>query len=228
MYRIRPLSAVGTDSSAATRAALIEAAAPLFASVGFDAARTRDIADKAKANVSAINYHFGSKMGLYQAVIKAQAEEMNVSFPLETEAVRQQAPAIRLHWLVHNLLRRVVAKYEDHRLKVCVREFVEPTEALDFLVKEIISQHFGIMRSVVSAVLGKPVDDDTLSRFTVSVLSQCFYYGMAEPMLQRLGVKIPRTEDEINTLAEHIVRFSLAGITGDFHEQGETASATHN
>lgn len=212
MYRIRPLSAVGTDSSAVTRAALIEAAAPLFASVGFDAARTRDIADKAKANVSAINYHFGSKMGLYQAVIKAQAEEMNASFPLETESVRQEDPATRLHWLVHNLLRRVVAKHEDHRLKVCVREFVEPTEALDFLVKEIVSQHFSIMRSVVSAVLGEPVDDQTLNRFTVSLVSQCFHYGMAEPMLVRLGVTIPHTEDEINELAEHIVRFSLAGI----------------
>lgn len=212
MYRIRPLSAVGTDSSAATRAALIEAAAPLFASVGFEGARTRDIADKAKANVSAINYHFGSKMGLYQAVIKAQAEELNTTFPLETEAVRQEDPATRLHWLVHNLLRRVVAKHEDHRLKVCVREFVEPTEALDFLVKEIVSRHFGIMNSVVSAVLEETVDEETLHRFTVSVVSQCFHYGMAEPMLVRLGVKIPRTEDEINALAEHIVRFSLAGI----------------
>ena len=60
MYRIRPLSAVGTDSSAVTRAALIDAAAPLFADLGFEATRARDIADKAKANVSAINYHFGS------------------------------------------------------------------------------------------------------------------------------------------------------------------------
>jgi AcrR family transcriptional regulator len=212
MYRIRPLSAVGTDSSAATRAALIEAAAPLFAEQGFEATRTRDIADRAKANVSAINYHFGSKMGLYQAVIKAQAEQMNASFPLETEAVRQEEPATRLHWLVHSLLRRVVTKNDDHRLKVCAREFVEPTEALDFLVKEIISDQFAIMRSVVAGVLGREAHDDELNRFTVSVVSQCFHYGMAEPMLTRLGVKLPRSEDDINTLAEHIVRFSLGGI----------------
>jgi AcrR family transcriptional regulator len=213
MYRIRPIATAGTDSSAATRAALIEAAAPLFADVGFEASRTRDIADKAKANVSAINYHFGSKMGLYQAVIKAQAEEMNASFPLETEATLQEAPAIRLQWLVHNLLRRVVAKHDDHRLKVCVREFVEPTEALNYLVKEIVSQQFNLMKSIVSAVLGHEVSDEELNRFTVSVVCQCFHYGMAEPMLTRLGVKIPHTEAEISVLAEHIVRFSLGGIT---------------
>lgn len=77
MYRIRPLNAVGTDSSAATRAALIKAASPLFAQEGFETARTRDIADKAKANVSAINYHFGSKMGLYEAVIRRQTEQLS-------------------------------------------------------------------------------------------------------------------------------------------------------
>lgn len=212
MYRIRPLSAVGTDSSAATRAALIEAAGPLFADIGFEASRTRDIADKAKANVSAINYHFGSKMGLYQAVIKQQAEQINGSFPLETETVRAEEPAVRLQWLVHNLLHRVLSNHEEHRIKICVREFVEPTEALDFLVKEIISHQYEIMRSVVKAVLGREASQEELNRFTVSVVSQCFHYGMAEPMLTRLGVKIPETDEEISQLADQIARFSLAGI----------------
>lgn len=211
MYRIRPLSSVGTDSSAATRAALIEAATPLFAAQGFEATRTREIADKARANVSAINYHFGSKMGLYQAVIKKQAEAMNASFPLETETVRQADPATRLRWLVHNLLRRVFASNED-KLKVCLREFVQPTEALDYLVKEIVAQQFAIMKSVVAAVLAREASDEEINRFTVSVVSQCFHYGMAEPMLRRLGVTIPQAEDEIAALAEHITRFSLAGL----------------
>jgi AcrR family transcriptional regulator len=212
MYRIRPLTAIGTDSSAATQAALIDAAAPLFIAQGFEATKTRDIADKAKANVSAINYHFGSKMGLYQAVIKQQAEGMIASFPLETEEVRVSDPATRLQWLVLNLLRRVFTTQEDDKIKICVREFVEPTEALDFLVKEIVSHQFAIMKSVVAAVLERAADDDEINRFTVSVVSQCFHYGMAEPMLARLGVKIPRTDAEIGELATHITRFSLAGL----------------
>lgn len=211
MYRIRPLSAIGTDSSAATRASLIDAAAPLFAKEGYDGTKTRDIADKAKANVSAINYHFGSKMGLYQAVIRQQAEETNETYPLETDATRKETPEKRLHWLVHNLLRRILTS-QDNRGKICAREFVEPTEALDYLVKEIVHNQFEIMCSVVSAVLDRETSHDELNRFCVSVVCQCFNYGMAEPMLKRLGVKIPETEEEINELADHIVRFSLAGL----------------
>ncbi|MDF2445417.1 MAG: hypothetical protein K0S46_653 [Moraxellaceae bacterium] len=212
MYRIRPLSAVGTDSSAATRAALIDAAAPMFIAQGFESTRTRDIADKAKANVSAINYHFGSKMGLYQAVIKKQSEAMIETYPLETAAVRESDPATRLHWLVLNLLRRVFTTHEDDRIKICVREFVQPTEALDFLVNEIVKHQFAIMKSVVAAVLARDADEAEIHRFAVSVVSQCYHYGMAEPMLTRLGVKLPETDAEIVELAEHITRFSLAGL----------------
>lgn len=213
MYRIRPLSAVGMDSSAATRAALITAATPLFKNQGYEATRTREIADKAKANVSAINYHFGSKMGLYQAVMKAQSEQMIADYPLETEETTQAAPEERLYWLVKNILHRVLGSDEKQRpTRMCVREFVEPTEALDYLVKEIVTPQHGITRSVVMVVAGRELDEEELSRLAISLVSQCFYYGLAEPMLTRLGIKIPRTEEEIDELATHIVRFSLAGI----------------
>jgi AcrR family transcriptional regulator len=214
MYRIRPLNAVGTDSSAATRAALIKAAAPLFAQEGFETTRTREIADKAKANVSAINYHFGSKMGLYQAVIKEQAEQMIATYPLQVDGQAGQSPEERFHHLVNNLLRRVLSRCSAStpQGRICVREFAEPTEALDFLVKEIVSHQFAITRDVIAAVIGREIPDEDLQRIQVSVVSQCFYYGMAEPMLTRLGVKIPQTDEEISKLATHIIRFSLAGI----------------
>lgn len=214
MYRIRPLNAVGTDSSAVTRASLIKAAAPLFAQQGYEATRTREIADKAKANVSAINYHFGSKMGLYQAVIKEQAEQQIANYPLTTDDVKAKDPETRFRHLVNNLLRRVLSQSANPvQGRICVREFAEPTEALDFLVKEIVSQQFAISRDVVADMVGRPVDEEELHRIQVSVTSQCFYYGMANPMLTRLGVKIPETEEEIAVLADHIIRFSLAGIT---------------
>lgn len=213
MYRIRSLSSAGTDSSASTRAALITAAAPLFAEQGFDATRIRDIADKARANVAAINYHFGSKMGLYQAVMKAQAEQMIANFPLQTEDVAKASPEERLKWLVRNILRRVLGSTEKERpTRMCIREFVEPTEALDYLVKEIVSSQHAITRSVVEAVAERDLSEDELSRMAISLVSQCFYYALAEPMLTRLGVKIPRTEEEIDVLAAHITQFSLAGI----------------
>lgn len=53
---------------------ILESALALFAESGFDAVRVRDIADRAKVNISAINYHFESKENLYRTVIRLSAE----------------------------------------------------------------------------------------------------------------------------------------------------------
>lgn len=213
MYQIRPLAAIGKDSSAKTRAALIEAATPLFIDLGFEATRTRDIAEKAGTNISAISYHFVNKMGLYQAAIQTQADLLLAEFPLVTDALIDATPAHRLHWLIHNLLRRVIASQKNDQLKISARELINPTAALDYLVKEIATRQFNLTKSVVADVLGREVSSDELDRFTLSVVSQCIYYGLAAPMLARLQVKIPHEEDEVDALAEHIFKFSLAGIS---------------
>lgn len=55
----------------ATREALIAAGTDLFAEHGFDGVRVERIAEVSGVNKALINYHFGSKAGLYSAILKA-------------------------------------------------------------------------------------------------------------------------------------------------------------
>ncbi len=48
---------------------LLDAAERLFADTGYDAVSVREIAAAAAVNVAAINYHFGGKAALYDAVL---------------------------------------------------------------------------------------------------------------------------------------------------------------
>ncbi len=52
-----------------TKLDLILAAGEIFASKGLKGASIRAIAKKAKVNIAAINYHFGSKENLYKEVL---------------------------------------------------------------------------------------------------------------------------------------------------------------
>lgn len=212
MYRIRPLDAVGMDSSAATQAALIKAATPLFAQQGYEATRTRDIADRAKANVSAINYHFGSKMGLYQAVIEHLSRSMHEAHPVDPAQAEPLDPEARLHWVIRNMVSRIIAKSADDRLRICLREFVEPTEALDFINQELAGPAWRHIASIVGPVVGRELTKEELDRFTASVIGQIYYYGFTAPMLSGIGVKVPQTGADVDELADHIFRFSLAGL----------------
>lgn len=59
-----------------TEAKIIEVATELFAKNGFDGASTRDICQKAGANISLISYYFGGKDGLYKKVVDNIAQKV--------------------------------------------------------------------------------------------------------------------------------------------------------
>ncbi len=60
---------VSQQTQAETDLALLDAATEVFSAHGFAGARVDSIARLAKVNKAMIYYHFGSKRGLYQAVL---------------------------------------------------------------------------------------------------------------------------------------------------------------
>jgi TetR/AcrR family transcriptional regulator len=64
--RSRPRRAAAEDG---TQARILDAALEVFAERGFDGARTRDIADRAGANLGLLTYYFGDKETLWRAAV---------------------------------------------------------------------------------------------------------------------------------------------------------------
>src|SRR5258707_9230948 len=62
--------ASGHGKSAAARQALVLATIDILKNKSIDAISTREIASKSKQNISAINYYFGGKEGLYIAAVQ--------------------------------------------------------------------------------------------------------------------------------------------------------------
>lgn len=60
-----------------TKQRIIDVAARLFAERGFENVSLRDITQAADANIAAVNYHFGSKVGLLAQVFDYHAEPIN-------------------------------------------------------------------------------------------------------------------------------------------------------
>ncbi|MFC0600388.1 TetR family transcriptional regulator [Streptomyces palmae] len=75
-----------------SRRLLLEAALEEFAAKGFAGARVQDIADRAGLNKQLINYYFGGKEGLYQALnlqwLEKEAEFNDPGVPLDEVVVR--------------------------------------------------------------------------------------------------------------------------------------------
>lgn len=75
--------------SAYTRKRILEAALRLFAQKG-DKTSLREITAEAQVNVSAVNYHFGSKEGLIQAIYQHRVEALNQTLLRALEALEEQ------------------------------------------------------------------------------------------------------------------------------------------
>jgi AcrR family transcriptional regulator len=66
-----------TQRSRPTRDRILDAAERLFAQRGFHGVSIRDITGAAGVDVALANYHFGSKLGVLEAVFTRRAEDLN-------------------------------------------------------------------------------------------------------------------------------------------------------
>jgi AcrR family transcriptional regulator len=80
---------------------LLRAAVEVFANKGFSGARVEEIAQRAKANKAMIYYHFGSKEGLYKAVLLRHMSGIHREIGSAIEAERD--PVRRLQRLYRSL-----------------------------------------------------------------------------------------------------------------------------
>ena len=79
-----------------TRSRILDAAEDLFGEQGLDRVSIRDITRKAKVNLAAINYHFGSKEDLIAAVFERRIVPVNearlAALDLVEKAAAKRAP----------------------------------------------------------------------------------------------------------------------------------------
>ena len=205
-----PLTAAPTVE---TREAVLHAAREVFAARGVRSATIREICQRAGANVAAVNYHFGDKESLYREVLRfAHAQEQTMN-PPEYGVPRLAPPQIRLHAFVAGFLRHVLdhGPYAWHG-KLVAMEMIEPTAALDTLVDVTIRPMADLVRGIVRGILGDDADPGTVRLCGSSIVSQCLFYHHCRSVVTRLFPEQGFGPEGLAELADHITRFSLAGL----------------
>jgi AcrR family transcriptional regulator len=201
------------QSKIGTERRLLEAAGEIFAEHGYQSATTRQICEKAGANIAAVNYHFGDKEGLYMAVLRSVPKAHAMKYPPNVGLNPQAGAEQKLRAYIQSLLQRVFdAGRPGWHTKIMTREMIEPTRALDMLVEEVARPIHRELASIVREVLGSAATKTAVRLCTLSILSQCVYYHHARPVIGRLYPEQSYGEESIEELADHITKFSLAAL----------------
>jgi AcrR family transcriptional regulator len=195
-----------------TREKLLDVAGRIFADRGYRAATIREICVAAGANVAAVNYHFGDKLGLYTAVVQHSAHAA------ELEAVRHALdqlapPEAILRAVILARLRSVFrGDRPDWHFRILAHEMAQPTPALRRLINKSGRPLFERLLRLIGGMLGLPAEHETTRLCAISVMGQILAYVFATPLLAGVWPDLEMTPDQFNRIANHIADFSLAYI----------------
>jgi AcrR family transcriptional regulator len=195
-----------------THARVLNAAARLFAANGFKHVTVREICASAAANVAAVNYHFGDKLELYRQVLARAIDTMCATTDAAKRAGLGGPPEHKLRTYIGVFLRRVSTRGHDSWIhQMMAHEIADPTPALDLVVEQVIRPRLGYLCEIVGEMIGRPADDPIVMRCVLSIQAQC-HAAMPNAMARRVLPEMPTDRPTIEALADHIARFSLAGI----------------
>src|SRR4029077_10602729 len=155
-----------------TRTRILDAAEELFMQNGFDGASMRLLTAKAGVNLSAVNYHFGSKDALIEAVFRRRLDPMNAARiaaleKAETDAgAGALAPAAVIPAFIGESLRMMEDAKGGGRnfIRLLGRTYTEPAKPIRALIGQLYAPVTARYRAVLERALPNMPRDEVVWR----------------------------------------------------------------
>lgn len=186
---------------------MLAEAARLFAERGFNKVTVREICVAAKANVASVNYHFGDKAGLYTEVVERGlgALDDEPRKAADAAAVGGGGAQDRLGLFVRDMLQQLLAPGQDsHAQQLLTHEMADPTPMFDEIARRVMRPRLSYLCKLVGELMHRPPADRVVVNAAASVHAQC--------LMAQVTTRTMAKTASIDELADHITRFSLAGI----------------
>ncbi|MDZ5459817.1 TetR/AcrR family transcriptional regulator [Azohydromonas lata] len=195
---------------AVTRAGLVETAGALFAERGYADTTGKAICERAGVNMAAVNYHFGSRDGLYLEVLR-EVHQRIVSLAFLRELARSGLPPEeKLRAFLRELMGHVLADAGNWPMRVWARELLAPSPLWEQFVREEAQPKFELLSAVVSEITGVLPGDARLPALVLGVIAPCLMLLVAGR--ERATPVQPLFRQDAAVLAEQFWIFALGGL----------------
>ena len=207
-----------------TREALIEAAGELAAERGWANVAARDVCDLAGVNCASVNYWFGGRDQLYEAVL-SRIPDTIFSQELEIEMVQYETAEEALRYFVtHHLMHS-----EDKRswpMRVWAREVTAtPSANLLAMARKIGVVRIKALQQFFADYLGiEDYRDTRVGAAFITTMSAVLIHMLIAPELR--NIVIPGFEKEPEKMRELIVRQVMAGLAARRDEIAREKAST--
>jgi AcrR family transcriptional regulator len=208
----RKRSAQPQRDGQATRARILAAATKEFAAHGFSGARVERIVEDARCNMRMIYHHFGSKEGLYIAVLEAVYEDLRAQErDLDLDAQDPKAAMERLilftfdHFRTHPTFVRLTSlENTNHGLFIRKSSIIQRTASPLITAIEVALQRGAATGAFRASI-------DPLQLYVTIAALACHHINNAHTLSFAFGTDLSQP-DWIEARRAHVLQILMAGL----------------
>jgi AcrR family transcriptional regulator len=202
-----------------TRTRILDAAEELFMQHGFEATSMRVLTARAGVNLAAVNYHFGSKHALIEAVFRRKLDPMNTNRVAELERLEKEAGgrALSTEAIIRAFVREGLRMMEDSKgggrnfIRLLGRTYTEPAKPIRALIGQLYAPAMERYKAAFERALPQMARDELVWRmhFMFGTLS---YTLAATDAVQLIAGCKPEDRYDARLLEERLTSFLAAGL----------------
>ena len=202
-----------------TRTRILDAAEELFMQHGFEGASMRMLTARAGVNLAAINYHFGSKDALIDAVFRRRLDPMNAARLAELERLEADAGGKPLapEAIIRAFLGASLRMIEDTRgggrtfTRLLGRAYTEPAKAIRLLIGGMYTPAIERFKAAFARALPELPRDELVWRMHFMFGTLAYTLAATDTVQLIAGAK-PEDRYDSRVLEDRLAAFMTAGL----------------
>ena len=209
-----------------TRTRILDAAEELFMQHGFEGTSMRTLTGKASVNLAAVNYHFGSKDALIEAVFRRRLDPMNAARIAELDRLEAAAGASppEAEAIIRAFLRASLGMIEDTKsggrnfTRLLGRAYTEPSKPIRALIGQLYAPAMARYKSAFERALPELPKDELIWRMHFMFGTLAYTLAATDTVQLIAGAK-PEDRYDAALLEERLTAFLIAGLVAPLHSR---------
>ena len=202
-----------------TQVRILDAAEELFMQHGFEGASMRMLTAKAGVNLAAINYHFGSKDALIEAVFHRRLDPMNVERIAHLDRLEQEAAGAPLaaEAIIRAFIGASLRMIEDARgggrnfIRLLGRAYTEPAKPIRVLIGQMYAPTMERFKAAFVRALPDLPKDELVWRMHFMFGTLAYTLAATDTVQLIAGAK-PEDRYDARLLEDRLTAFMAAGL----------------
>ncbi len=202
-----------------TRTRILDAAEELFMQHGFEGTSMRVLTAKAGVNLAAVNYHFGSKDALIEALFRRRLDPMNAERIKALDAAEAEAKGKPLapEAIIRAFVRPGLSHLEDSRgggrnfIRLLGRTYSEPNKPIRVLIGQLYAPAMERYKAALERALPRMPLDELVWRMHFMFGTLAYTLAATDTVQLIAGCK-PEDRYDARLLEERLTAFLAAGL----------------